>query len=313
MIRLAAIVGVLLAGPAMALDFALPAGARQTAERNTAPDVYNAPVGVFEDGRIPVQTVEGDVARAAWRIDSPGLTPLQVMLPLREQLRAGGFDVVLDCAAEACGGFDFRFATETLPGPNMYVNIRAFHHITGVRRQGGDVQEVVTLLASTSATSAYVQIIRAGALQGGDVTLKTPTQPQQPPRASGGRAVDIVFGLETQGHAVLSDLEFATGSAELGPGPFASLTALATYLDATPALRVALVGHTDTVGGLQPNITISRSRARSVRQRLIAEFGISEERLDAEGMGYLSPIASNLTPEGRDQNRRVEVVVLGPL
>lgn len=309
MIRLAAIAGVLLAGPAMALDFTLPAAARQTVQRNTAPDVYNAPVGVFAEGRVPVQTIEGDVARAAWRIDSPGLTPLQVMLPLRAQLMAAGFEVVLDCTAEACGGFDFRFATETLPGPNMYVNIRAFQTVTGVREADGEVREVVTLLASTSATSAYVQIIRAGALKGGGVRLETPT----PSLPAAGSGADIVIALETLGHVVLSDLEFATGSADLGSEPFASLVTLAAYLDATPALRVALVGHTDAVGGLEPNIAISRSRARSVRQRLITEFGIAEDRLDAEGMGYLSPIANNLTAAGRDQNRRVEVVVIGPL
>ena len=77
-------------------------------------------------------------------------------------------------------------------------------------------------------------------------------------------------------------------------------------------MRIALVGHTDTVGGLEANINVSRARARSVRQRLIESYGIAEERLDAEGMGYLAPVASNLTAEGRDQNRRVEVVLLGP-
>ncbi|MEM7521233.1 MAG: OmpA family protein, partial [Pseudomonadota bacterium] len=48
-----------------------------------------------------------------------------------------------------------------------------------------------------------------------------------------------------------------------------------------------------------------------VRQRLIDEFGVPAAQLDAEGMGYLSPIASNLDPAGRDRNRRVEVVILG--
>ena len=77
-----------------------------------------------------------------------------------------------------------------------------------------------------------------------------------------------------------------------------------------PNLRVALVGHTDTVGGLDTNIALSRARAQSVRDRLISAFDADATRLDAEGMGYLSPIAPNLTEEGRRQNRRVEVILV---
>ncbi len=230
------------------------------------------------------------------------------MRPLRAQLVEAGFDLALDCAGEACGGFDFRFATETLPGPNMYVNIRAYHMVTGTKEAGGQVLEVITLLASTSATSAYVQIIHAGG-QGGSVGGEASVRPTQEP---GTLRTGLITQLEAHGHAVLADLDFATGSTDLGPGPFQSLSQLAEFLQTQPAIRVALVGHTDTVGGLDPNIAISRNRARSVRQRLIDEFDVAPGRLDAEGMGYLSPVASNLSAAGRDQNRRVEVVLLSP-
>lgn len=310
MIRWLAVLLMLLPGSAFALDFSLPATARLTVERNSGPDIYNAPAGVFADGAVPVLRVEGDVRRAAWRLEAPGLTTFQVMRPLRTQLEGAGFEIILDCAQDSCGGFDFRFATETLPGPHMYVNIRAYHVVTGKKQTGGAVQEVVTLLASTSANSAYVQIIRAGALDSGGATVQTTA-----PRSSAAvplNSEDLVAQLETKGHVVLSDLDFGTGSTELGPGPFQSLTDIAAYLQATPDMRIALVGHTDTVGGLQTNIAISRDRARSVRQRLINGYGISGERLDAEGMGYLSPLANNLNAAGRHQNRRVEVVLLGP-
>ena len=115
----AALLGVLLAAPAAALELALPSTARLTAERNTAPDRYAAPVGVYAEGQVARVNVDGSVRRAAWRMDTPGLTALQVMRPLRRQLGEAGFDVVLDCAARECGGFDFRFAVEVLPGPNM--------------------------------------------------------------------------------------------------------------------------------------------------------------------------------------------------
>lgn len=299
---------LLMTTPVVALDLTLPTTARQTVARNTSPDIYAAPVGVLHDVAVPVISVEGDVRRAAWRLDSPGLTPLQVMRPLRQQLQDAGLEVVLDCPSMACGGFDFRFGTETLPGPNMYVNIRQFHFVTAVRKDVGRVVEVVTVLASTSATSAYVQIIQAGALADSGVAVRmTADLPfaQQPSLA--GSFDDQLLRL---GHVVLADLDFTTGSSDLGIGPYSSLGQLAAFLKAQSNLRVALVGHTDSVGGLDGNIAISKRRAQSVRRRLIAAHGVDAARLDAEGMGYLAPLTSNLGADGREQNRRVEAVVL---
>ncbi len=296
------------AGPALALDLTLPSTARQTAERNTAPDIYEAPIGAYRDGMLPVVAVEGEVRRSAWKLSSPGLTPFQVMRPLRAQLVDAGFEIALECRARACGGFDFRFATETLPGPDMYVNIRAFQFVTGVRERDGKVAEVVTLLASTADTSAYVQIIQAG--NPDDPAASVSTTGNVPLNVPVTEAGDFIAQLVARGHAVLPNLDFETGSTDLGAGPFQALADLAQFLSAEPGLRVAVVGHTDTVGGLQTNIAISRARARSVRQRLIGSYNIDGARLDAEGMGYLAPYASNLTPEGREQNRRVEIVLL---
>lgn len=309
MIRAATVFLLLWAAPAAALDFSLPATARQTVKRNTSPDTYAAPIGVFENGQVPTRVVEGDVRRAAWRLDSPGLTPFQVMRPLREQLVEAGFELVLDCAAKRCGGFDFRFAAETLPGPNMYVNIRAFHFVTGLREGEDGAEEVVTLLASTSATSAYVQIIHAGSL--GERTATVDTTADLPVTTETGAEEDFATQLLRGGHLVLSDLDFDVGSTDLGEGPFDTLMALAAFMEAQPTMRIALVGHTDTVGGLEPNIGISRARARSVRQRLIDRYAVDGDRMEAEGMGYLAPVASNLEQAGRDANRRVEVVLLG--
>jgi OOP family OmpA-OmpF porin len=297
----------LLAGPLQALELALPATARQTAERNTAPDVYVAPVAPFNGSMVPTLSMEGEVERTAWRLNSPGLTPLQVIRPLRRQLQDAGFQIVLDCGSAACGGFDFRFATEILPAPNMYVNLRSYHFVTAVRPDAGAPQEVVTLLGSASSTSAYLQIIRAASEELAAVTVDTTATLPVP---SDPEAEDLESRLLRTGHAILPDLDFSSGSTDLGPGPFGSLRSLAEVLDSRPTLRIALVGHTDTVGGLDPNIAISRARAGSVRNRLIEDYGIAPERLDAEGMGYLAPIASNLDPAGRDANRRVEAVLL---
>jgi OOP family OmpA-OmpF porin len=116
--------------------------------------------------------------------------------------------------------------------------------------------------------------------------------------------------LWAQGRAILADLEFTSGAADLGAGPFQSLAMLAQFLQDHPNSRVALVGHTDAVGALEGNIALSRRRAAQVVARLVADYGIDTARLQAEGMGFLAPIASNRTAEGRLANRRVEVILL---
>jgi OmpA-OmpF porin, OOP family len=301
--------------PAAAFEPELPIGARLTAERISELDSFEAPVAVFDGASVPVVTLEGRIIRRSWRVNSPGLTPLQVMVPVREQLVAQGYDLVFECAAKDCGGFDFRFSTEVLPGPNMYVNISRYRYLTALRGNRDAPREAVGVLSSTTADSAYVQIITADT----DVDLDevVPAQVQAPLDVPTDAPVDpetdtgaFEQKLVTQGHIILQDLDFATGTSDLGPGPFASLTELAAVLRARRDWRLALVGHTDVVGGLETNIAISRARARSVRDRLVSEHGVDGERLDAEGMGYLAPIASNLTEEGRALNRRVEAVLI---
>ncbi|WP_370399868.1 OmpA family protein [Sulfitobacter sp. JB4-11] len=297
---------MLAASPLAALELSLPAPALLLAERNSTLDRYAAPIGPFADGAVETRDIEGTIRRAAWRLDAEGQTPLEVIAPLRDQLQAADYDIVLDCAAEACGGFDFRFATEVLPAPHMYVNIRAYHVITA--RRGGN--DVVSVMASTSAGVAYVQIIHAASKGTGDTPTKSvtasPTTVTGAPLSSGNMGDTLL----ARGHLVLDALDFETGAAELGPGPFDTLRRLADFLKSRPDLQVALVGHTDSVGSLDGNISLSRRRAQAVRQHLIEVYGVPAAQMEAEGMGYLAPLASNLDAAGRDANRRVEVVVL---
>jgi OOP family OmpA-OmpF porin len=120
----------------------------------------------------------------------------------------------------------------------------------------------------------------------------------------------LIAALRAQGHVVLGDLDFGTGSAALGAGPFASLGSLAAFLTEDPARRIALVGHTDTVGGYDGNLALSRRRAEAVMTRLINEHNVPSGQLEAEGIAYLAPIAPNDAASGREANRRVEAVLL---
>lgn len=301
----------LTTGPADALELDLPTGAQLTAQRDTGLDNFDAPVAAFDGSGVQTLSVEGAIARQAWRISLPGLTPLQVMVPLRHQLSELGYRVIFECEASTCGGFDFRFNTEVLPGPNMYVNISRYRYLTAAK---DDRSDVVGILASVTAGSAYVQIIHAR--ERGEGPVPPPLRPSEgtdnetEPTLIPDAPDDLLAALKQNGRMVLADLDFDVGTTDLGQGPFESLIQLAALLRDRGDLRIALVGHTDTVGALSVNFALSRDRARSVRNRLVTEHGVDGARLDAEGVAYLAPVAPNLTDAGRALNRRVEAVLI---
>ena len=306
-----------LAAPlsAVAADLSLPANADETAREASAPDSHRLALAPFANGALPVETVEGAVTRTAWRIRAQGITTLQLLAPLRDQLVAEGYEILFECAAADCGGFDFRYALRVFPEPAMHVDLYDYRYLSARRGPENGAADYVALLISRTASTGFVQITTIAPPGAKTATVSAGTSPVAPsapatPLPAAGDDLPLVQALTTRGHAVLADLAFETGSSTLGSGSFASLADLAAFLNADPTRRVALVGHTDTVGSLDGNIALSKRRAASVLERLVSAHGVPRGQLEAEGMGYLSPITTNLTPAGREQNRRVEAILL---
>lgn len=87
------------------------------------------------------------------------------------------------------------------------------------------------------------------------------------------------------------------------------LERLATQLKANPDMKVTLTGHTDSDGPAEANLTLGRGRARTVREILVGK-GCDNSQITIASKGETEPVASNDTPEGKQRNRRVEVVVI---
>jgi len=117
---------------------------------------------------------------------------------------------------------------------------------------------------------------------------------------------DTVRGLIVNMSGVLFDF----GKADLKAPAREKLAKITGILLAYPGLRVEVEGHTDSVGSDESNQTLSQNRANSVRDYLV-EQGLSRNSMTASGFGKTRPIASNDTEEGRQKNRRVELVVSG--
>jgi outer membrane protein OmpA-like peptidoglycan-associated protein len=105
----------------------------------------------------------------------------------------------------------------------------------------------------------------------------------------------------------LGDVLFDTGQATLKPGANLALTRLATFLNANTQTKIIIEGHTDSRGSDEYNEALSERRARAVATELTAR-GVSADSFQTLGRGKAYPVASNDTPEGRQQNRRVEIV-----
>jgi outer membrane protein OmpA-like peptidoglycan-associated protein len=108
----------------------------------------------------------------------------------------------------------------------------------------------------------------------------------------------------------MSDVLFDTGKYSLKPGAREKLAKVAGILLAYPGLNIEVGGYTDNVGGDAMNQTLSENRASSVRDYLMQQ-GVATNSVSSKGFGNTLPVASNENSAGRQQNRRVELLVSG--
>ena len=299
--------------PVLALELEFPGAAALTTSRAEPRSSIRLPTGPFANGALPTQLTEGALEMAAFRLTLERGSTLDLMQALRGQVEAAGFEVVFECETEVCGGYDFRYGTEVLPEPDMHVDLGDFRYLLAKGRKAADGS--VALLVSRSGQTGFVQVTKVG--EQGAVTGSGTSPAAEPDTKVAAAAVaptpvapksDLAAGLESGRAQVLEDLVFPSGSPALAEGDYASLAALALWLEADRGRKVVLVGHTDASGGLEGNIKLSRLRAESVRQAMIFKHKVSPDRIQAEGIGFLSPRESNQTEEGRRKNRRVEVM-----
>lgn len=265
------------------------------------------PIGPFSGGKVDSLMTDGTVEKLVWKTPVLGAKTKDLIAPLRDQLLADGYTVLFECEARECGGFDFRFETDVIAEPEMHVDLGDFRYLSA-KKLTPEGEKFMGILVSRSLERGYVQVTSIG-----DTPPETSTVVVSTKRS--GLATDLmtpesfVEQLTAHGAAVLEGLVFLKGAGELGGDDAESLRQLTDYLAAEPTRKVVLVGHTDAEGSLEGNIALSRKRAASVKQRLIETYGVNPEQVSSEGVGFLSPRASNETEEGREKNRRVEAVL----
>jgi outer membrane protein OmpA-like peptidoglycan-associated protein len=123
-------------------------------------------------------------------------------------------------------------------------------------------------------------------------------------------APDTRSKLITEGKLVSRGILFDTNSAKIKAESFGALKDIATVLLENPTVRVKIIGHTDSEGDDKANLDLSKKRAESVKETLIAEFKIPANQLETDGKGESEPTDPNTSSVGKANNRRVEFVKL---
>lgn len=109
--------------------------------------------------------------------------------------------------------------------------------------------------------------------------------------------------------ALSGDVLFDTNQAVIKPGAKETLTNVATVLAAYPTSKIVVTGYADARGSSDVNLKLSRDRAEAVKTWLLAQSGVSSDRIFTQGGGESDPVASNETAAGRQLNRRVDITV----
>ena len=146
-----------------------------------------------------------------------------------------------------------------------------------------------------------------------DQQLQQAVQDREELRAKLLQQFNVIFATRDTARGLivnLSDVLFDTGKSTLRPVAREKLAKISGIVLAYPDLRLAIEGNTDSVGSDAMNQTLSEQRAASVRDYL-AQENIPAASMTSQGFGKTQPVASNDTAEGRQQNRRVELVVSG--
>ena len=170
----------------------------------------------------------------------------------------------------------------------VYVNEQRVANVPNAELPRGDALYVENIYSASDKDPMYLGAIRV---------------------AAGGR--NLYDTLEAEGRVSTQGIYFATNSDRIRPESTPTLKEIGDMLKAHPNLRLSIEGHTDAAGEDAYNQQLSERRAAAVKAYLVQSYGVDANRLETTGHGESKPVGDNATPEGRQQNRRVELVKLG--
>jgi outer membrane protein OmpA-like peptidoglycan-associated protein len=271
-------------------------------------DVPTGPV-ITKDGKYQWKSserAEGRYTRIRYR-GPAGRNSLEVFRNFQTALKEAGFQTLYACDLAACDNLSFHKFTSV---DGVLAGNRAQEHFVSARLSGAEgtvyAQVYVTenlnwppegqpagRRVDKGLAVVQLEISETKSMDAGLVTVNADAMKK---------------AIVETGRVALYGLFFDTGKADVKPESKPALAEIVKLLNGEPSMRLLVVGHTDTVGSPQVNQELSLRRAQSVVDSLVKGHGIDPERLQAAGVGFASPVATNRNEQGRAKNRRVELV-----
>jgi len=233
------------------------------------------------DGSVKTVKLEGKITKIDYS-DPENRSSLERIRNYEQAFKKAGFEIKFMCGKEECG-HEIGIETIGYYPPERYLT--AFQ-----KRKEGNVWIGVFV-----AAGPWTKIIIA----------------EEKPMETGMVMVSADFlktNILKDGHVAVYGIYFDTGKSEIKAESEPSLEEIAKMLKQNATIKLFVVGHTDNVGGVGANMTLSKARAESVVKELTTKHGVGAGQLAAYGVGSLSPVGPNATEEGRALNRRVELV-----
>ena len=275
---------------------------------------FDLPVGPMKGRALPaVQTVEGRLQRRLY-VAPENVSPLDLFRNYQDALQGLGFVTLFECAGRTCGSPNALLGKLVIYGSERKLkNLKAASefalHIDGdehflAARSSDGTRHIAVYVAqnqnkaitgqAAGRAAVHIDLVTADALEANMID-----------------AAAMAKGISDEGHVAVDNVYFDFGTANLTPEAAPAVAEMVKLMNDNPGLNVQIVGHTDWVGNADANLKLSQDRAGMVVAALVAA-GIARDRLDAAGVGMLSPRATNVTEGGRALNRRVELVEQPP-
>jgi OmpA-OmpF porin, OOP family len=280
-------------------------------------DVFRLPTGpaardADSNWQIPdVIALEGKVTGYVYAL-LQGTATLEVFRNYQNAMRDAGFTILFACDDDDTCGDGGILAQKVYSGSHIMPN-------GGLRSAQAAMygSNIHFLSAKRSAdghdTYASLLVSQESAMSGPDAdSISVVLHIIEPKPMDNSMvfytAAKMASDITASGHVALYGIFFDTGSATIKSESDRSIHEIATLLNREPSLKIYIVGHTDTQGGYDYNISLSARRSRAVADTLATRYAVPMDRMRTAGVGFLAPVATNVTDEGRAKNRRVELV-----
>jgi outer membrane protein OmpA-like peptidoglycan-associated protein len=262
-------------------------------------DVYELVVGLdikemtfkgqkVEDMTFKGQKVEGRLTRIVYTNPTDRST-LEIFRNYLDAMRSAGAEILYQCEINACGKAPARSAWNGFNG--LFSAADGDPRYFAAHLTKGNAEAYVAVMVGKLRTQ--LDVVEVKGMETALVAVDPSALARDIERAGSARIYGILFDVD---------------KADIRPESKPALDAIAALLNAQPTLSIFVVGHTDSSGELDHDLALSAARARAAATALTKEYGIAAERLDAQGVGPLAPVAPNTTDAGRQLNRRLELV-----